>query len=162
VFWLGGDGGVERHTHPNELQADGAATREKRNVALATSASLGFRIATTHPSPRRDIAERQVRATVAWLDARRDGSPIVLAADLNLTPRSPALDGLYRTCEEADRWPWSRRLPRPTHWSLRKLDYVFVPSDRLRVYGSSARLRCRQSDHALLRARFLRRPPARS
>jgi endonuclease/exonuclease/phosphatase family metal-dependent hydrolase len=151
VFWRGGDGGVERHTHPDDLQADGAATREKRNVLLATSATLPFRVATTHPAPRRDVAERQVLASVDWLDARAAGKAIVLAGDLNLPPRSPALDGLYRTCQEAERLPrWSAR---PTHCGFRKLDYMFVPRDRLRLDGYALRFRCRYSDHALVRVR---------
>lgn len=151
VFWLGDDGGVERHTHPDDLQVDGAATREKRNVLLATSALLPFRVATTHPSPRPHVAEHQVRATLDWLDARAAGKPIVLAGDLNLSPRREVLDPLYRTHQEVDRCP--RWLPRPTHRGLRKLDYVFVPRDRLRIDGRSIRCRPGLSDHALVSAR---------
>jgi endonuclease/exonuclease/phosphatase family metal-dependent hydrolase len=152
VFWRGGDGGVERYTYPNELQADGAATREKRNVLLAASATGAFRVATTHPSPRLEVAEGQVRALTEWLDERSAGPPILLAGDLNLTPRRHALDELYRTHQEAERLP--RWLPRPTHNSLRKLDYVFVPRDRLRISGYTLRFRCALSDHALVRARI--------
>jgi endonuclease/exonuclease/phosphatase family metal-dependent hydrolase len=159
VFWRGGDGGVERHTYPDPLQADGAATREKRNVLLVTSATLPLRIATTHPSSRRGVAERQVRACVDWLAARRDDVPTVLAGDLNLTPWRHALDGLYATCQEGEWLP--RRLARPTHRGLRKLDYVFVPADRLRMDGYALRFRCRLSDHALVRARFSTGPAQR-
>jgi endonuclease/exonuclease/phosphatase family metal-dependent hydrolase len=128
-------------------------------VLLATAASLPLRVATTHPSPRSDVVEGQLRATADWLDARATGPPTVLAGDLNLSPRRRVLDGLYRTREEAGRFP--RWLPRPTHRGLRKLDYVFVPRDRLRFYGYSLRFRCRQSDHALVRTRVLWRPPTR-
>ncbi len=159
AFWRGGDGGVERYTYPDELQADGAATWEKRNALLATSASLPFRLATTHPSPRSGVADGQVRALTAWLDEHAGGPPIVLAGDLNLTPRRHALDALYRTNQEADAFP--RWLPRPTHRSLRKLDYVFVPRDRLRISGYSRRFRCALSDHALLRARVSGRAEGR-
>jgi endonuclease/exonuclease/phosphatase family metal-dependent hydrolase len=150
VFWRGGRGDVECFVYPDDLQADGVATREKRTLIRAVSATLPFAIATTHPAPRDAIAAGQVSAAAAWLAERTD-VPTVLAGDLNLPPRRRALDVFYADHEEADRWP--RRFPRPTHVGLRKLDYVFVPRNRMRVRGGlSITFHRRLSDHARLAA----------
>lgn len=151
VLWRGGDGGVERLTYPDRLQIDGETTREKRTLVRAVSATMPFAVATTHPAPRSAVAARQVAFAAEWLADDRDAAPTVLAGDLNLPPWNPALDVLYAEGEEADRWP--RRLARPTHRGLRKLDYVFVPSGRMRIVGSvGIAFRCRLSDHARITA----------
>lgn len=150
VFWRGGDGGVERLTYPDEAQIDGPATREKRTLVRAVSATLPFAVATTHPAPHTDLAARQVAIAAEWLAARTD-PPTVLCADLNLPPSNSGLDVLYAGYQEADRWP--RRLARPTHTSLRKLDYVFAAQPRMRIatpIGIAFRLHL--SDHARITA----------
>lgn len=148
VFWRGGDGGVERVTYPDHLQQDGASTRERRTLLIASAARSPLRIATTHPSPQRGVAARQV-AFLADLLSQEADRPCVLAGDLNLPPRDTALDALYASHEEADHFP--RRFPRPTHQGLRKLDYVFVPRSLVRRM-SQLRISFRPawSDHARL------------
>jgi endonuclease/exonuclease/phosphatase family metal-dependent hydrolase len=151
IFWRGGDGGVERFVYPDDAQVDGAATREKRTLLRVTAAAFPLQVATTHPAPVPRVAAEQVELAAAWLAERADGSPTVLAGDLNLSPWQSALDPLYRSHQEADRLP--RVLGRPTHLGLRKLDYIFVPRDRMRIAGSiSIRFRCRLSDHARISA----------
>lgn len=148
VFWRGGDGGVERIAYPDRLQQQGADTRERRTLLVATAARPSLRIATTHPAPDRRVAARQVAYATDLLSRDAD-RPCVLAADLNLSPRDAALDALYASHEEADRFP--RRFPRPTHQGLRKLDYVFAPRDLVR-FVSRLRISFRPawSDHARL------------
>jgi endonuclease/exonuclease/phosphatase family metal-dependent hydrolase len=159
VFWRGGDGGVERLTYPDRLQIDGAATRERRTFLRVVSATSPFAVATTHPAPQADVAARQVALAAEWLAERRGGPPTVLAGDLNLPPWSRGLDVVYADHQEADRWP--RRLGRPTHRGLRKLDYVFVPRDRLRIAGRiGIAFRLRLSDHARITASIAGWPTA--
>src|SRR3954447_3181688 len=55
VFWRGGNGGVESLTYPDDAQVDGAATREKRTLVRAVSATLPFAVATTHPAPHAEV-----------------------------------------------------------------------------------------------------------
>jgi endonuclease/exonuclease/phosphatase family metal-dependent hydrolase len=149
VLWRGGDGGVERWTYPDDLQVDGPATREKRTLLRVTSATLPLRIATTHPHQQSVWAGRQVRYAAEVLGAGFQELPTVVSGDLNLPPRSRALDGWYSDHQEADRLP--RFVSVPTHRSFRKLDYVFVPRDRMRVVGCPRRaLRFRLSDHVRL------------
>ncbi len=152
VFWRGGNGGVERLSYPDELQRDGAATRERRTLLIASIAGSGLRIATTHPAPHRAVAARQVAHACRLLAARSE-RPFVLAGDLNLPPWNCALDPLYATHQEADRW--GRRWSRPTHQGLRKLDYVFVPGGPMRVVSRlHIGFRPRWSDHARLAVRI--------
>jgi hypothetical protein len=156
VFWRGGDGGVQRQVYPDDHQVDGGATREKRTLLRAVSRTMPFAIATTHPSPHRAVAARQVGWAARWL-AEYTGPPTILAGDLNLPPWNDALDVLYADHQEADRWP--RRLSRPTHRGLRKLDYVFVPRARLRIVGPiGIAFRPRLSDHARITAAVATRP----
>jgi endonuclease/exonuclease/phosphatase family metal-dependent hydrolase len=149
IFWRGGDGGVERWTYPDALQVDGAATVEKRNALRVTVLDPPIRIATTHPHPDRRWAAAQVGYAADLLADQPGDLPTVLAGDLNLTPWNSALTPWYRRGDEADRLP--RRLSRPTHRSLRKLDYVFAPRGTVRIAGP-LRLswQCRLSDHARL------------
>jgi endonuclease/exonuclease/phosphatase family metal-dependent hydrolase len=152
VFWRRGDGGVERITYPDELQQDGASTRERRTLLIASAAGFPLRIATTHPAPYRGLAARQVAHAVGLLEAQPD-RPCVLAGDLNLPPWDRALDPLYATHQEADRW--GRRWSRPTHQGFRKLDYVFVPRGSMRVVPPlRISFRPRWSDHARLAVRI--------
>lgn len=155
ILWRGGNGGVERHVYPDDLQVDGADTGEKRVLLRVTAARLPLRFATTHPAPHRPTAARQVAAAATWLglDDADSGTeaPTVVAGDLNLPPRHRGLDVLYASHREAEHLP--RWLARPTHLGLRKLDYLFVPRSRMRVVGGlSVRFHPRMSDHARLSA----------
>jgi hypothetical protein len=149
VLWRGGNGGVERWTYPDDLQVDGPATREKRALLRVTSATLPLRIATTHLHQRRGWAAGQARYAAEVLDDGPQELPTALAGDLNQSPWSRGLDRWYSDHQEADRLP--RFVPVPTYRGLRKLDYVFVPRDRMRIVGCPRRaVRLRLSDHVRL------------
>jgi endonuclease/exonuclease/phosphatase family metal-dependent hydrolase len=144
VFWRGdlAPDGVQKVTYRAALQAEGAATQEKRNLLCAaftvpetaTTRATPMRVCGTHLHRDPRVSARQAPALLDVVDRdNATGPPTLLLGDLNLQPDAPALDAFYRRYSEAD--PAPRTQPRPTTTGKVpvKLDYGFVPSGPVRV-----------------------------
>jgi endonuclease/exonuclease/phosphatase family metal-dependent hydrolase len=159
VFWQGDaePNGVQPLTYPDDVQAGGARTQEKRNLLCvafrspetATAASTPLRVCGTHLDRLPSFAAKQfgvARGRVEQFNAT--GPPTVLTGDLNLPPSSPAFDAWYRGgYTEADLTERTRA--RPTTRSSAKFDYAFVPTATARVPQTADIIFVPESDHAM-------------